>query len=1065
MLIQQRFLGASIVSFNGSIGWGQTASTLNVTLVEDKDNGDWFSPPPVGTPVAFVYSGWNFRGLLQSYKKSRGSGGELFEVALIDPRELLDGVNIITGGFAEPIAVPNILNVFGYLESISFGNSKRNSAGIPWELVRDSITDMTTSSTAFGGPISLRGYTYKVDLSNLPQLDSNYRIGGSDQLTLMGFISEICEAASHDFFIDLDANLVIRINTISRQSQPTPGALTTYINSVAPTLGIVSSEAGVEFRNETCNKYLVGANVREFVFKNTNLTNSGIPRNKDVWPFWGFDSGDQVIIGDGINDDHKFTVDARSLREPIIGDEYQLDVAEVRSASVSMDAWETLLKSRDKNSNTPQYRRASKLNIVGIIDTNISGIPIPSNMNVTDSGSLLYLRDAMESDIQERTQKIYNFVRQYSDNYYGKRFIMSVPDIKLYKEPDEYKYRLNYNPVNGGFIDSPQWSGALANNLIPPEIYRFMNEDGTFPPYARYDNTDLLDLSEVPDDQVLWNTTKTSAFIKMEVNEGLGFEYVQYNGAFNTPDYSGARAVVTLPGIVRFSKNPGGLVNVNGTNVYTDLGRITKAIISDGIKNSSIPPRLSGVLLNSFGVDTVYLGDLGASLMPSMIAVPFKDNLNRYGPWYMTGANGKTEFEVDENLAPWNYGGYDVLDTVARARVTDGVSQQQQAEAGSIEIPGIPAFTMGQQLVANGPYITDIDVSIGQQGVTSIYRFSTWSPQFGQLKKAYVDRINRLTQQQVDLRNVVKGKAESLRQDAPSNVENRSFLKKRVENMKRLGGLTSHGMISGEGVIANPSSIVPNCWVQPIYNFTTQIGNEYDRKAGVSIDGLFRPFTTNVNATGIGMPHFVTPIGSAVFPTVNDLNPYKDNHDINIVVRGSSIPTDLSIQKDPNYSGETDYRSLALRGPIIVAGWGLDTEGKPVPNESGYPVNSGERTDNFAPNYRQRQDWWPAGPLDIRWSHDRGVWEAGGTNVKVVQISSKSGESFPTEFGKVYYAQEIGIDFNSSINSNVRCSGTGKHLYVGNFRQNVVLESSIYVAFQINGKYYLDNQSVFNFIG
>jgi len=69
---QRTFLGASITNCSLTAGFGDTASTLGVNLVEDEYNigdgtgrgdgqdpyfnsgsGDQFNPPPVGSPVFF----------------------------------------------------------------------------------------------------------------------------------------------------------------------------------------------------------------------------------------------------------------------------------------------------------------------------------------------------------------------------------------------------------------------------------------------------------------------------------------------------------------------------------------------------------------------------------------------------------------------------------------------------------------------------------------------------------------------------------------------------------------------------------------------------------------------------------------------------------------------------------------------------------------------------------------------------------------------------------------------------------------------------------------------------
>ena len=122
-----------------------------------------------------------------------------------------------------------------------------------------------------------------------------------------------------------------------------------------------------------------------------------------------------------------------------------------------------------------------------------------------------------------------------------------------------------------------------------------------------------------------------------------------------------------------------------------------------------------------------------------------------------------------------------------------------------------------------------------------------------------------------------------------------------------------------------------------------------------------------------------------------------------------------------------NQRFFAFRGPMMLHGWGYDTEGYPVPNQadqpkefdnqgrpkrflltssgtndfakegkflpgdneslgdiigSGYIMENGQwtrkPTNYFHLNWGERSDLWPIGPIDLRWDHDRKVWVGGG---------------------------------------------------------------------------------------
>jgi len=138
---------------------------------------------------------------------------------------------------------------------------------------------------------------------------------------------------------------------------------------------------------------------------------------------------------------------------------------------------------------------------------------------------------------------------------------------------------------------------------------------------------------------------------------------------------------------------------------------------------------------------------------------------------------------------------------------------------------------------------------------------------------------------------------------------------------------------------------------------------------------------------------------------------------------------DVFKKKTENLSIKTqlNHRFFALRGPLMLHGWGYDTDGFPVPNAAdepkeldsfGRPKRFIRKTDgtndlekdgaflpsagnvlgdiigkgwaksggkwtktpsnNFYLNWAERTDTWPVGPMDIRWDDSRKVWTASG---------------------------------------------------------------------------------------
>ena len=117
-------------------------------------------------------------------------------------------------------------------------------------------------------------------------------------------------------------------------------------------------------------------------------------------------------------------------------------------------------------------------------------------------------------------------------------------------------------------------------------------------------------------------------------------------------------------------------------------------------------------------------------------------------------------------------------------------------------------------------------------------------------------------------------------------------------------------------------------------------------------------------------------------------NTSDQGHDIDSVFRGvksdfNATTGTISIQEIEEQGGDgyaqTDYRYLAMRGPIMLNAWGYDMVGKPIPNSYGDSAGSWEsdyqnKTDQFANNWLTDNKLWPTAPIDFRYDRRRGVW-------------------------------------------------------------------------------------------
>ena len=249
--------------------------------------GDFFWPASLGAPCYFNFNGWKFNGLLISHQREMGGNGERYSIELEAPAKILEGTQVILGDYQGTIAPQtpyyngvacgigsyNVINPFGTNDAhpdAGFGVSGRNQAGMIWHdptrnggvlvAIEEIINNWWIRSNngydnGFGGPLVYQKhpeksqsrnapkngipYKYEIDLSELEidtttqgagiGLPRHFRISGQN-MSLMSLISEVCGAASADFFVTLEqpdddqydrgVYGTIKINVIKRQENP-----------------------------------------------------------------------------------------------------------------------------------------------------------------------------------------------------------------------------------------------------------------------------------------------------------------------------------------------------------------------------------------------------------------------------------------------------------------------------------------------------------------------------------------------------------------------------------------------------------------------------------------------------------------------------------------------------------------------------------------------------------------------------------------------------------------------------------------------------------------------------
>lgn len=808
---QSVFLGASVVSWQEMTGWNEQTSSLNINLVEDPVLNQEFTEPSVGTPVYFEFPSpvgqttpsdrdvHKFYGIVQSWERTNGSDGQRIKVSVIDPREILSGVQIILDGYVGDTGfVRNILNVYGFYEhqgvlnSYLFGSSGTTDVGMEWSKVKAGIQIMTSPIgiiSPFGRRIVFRDTSYFVDLSYMPYMPDDYRISGGN-IDLLSLITQVCQDSGHDFTVRLlyDSNLgnVIKINTISRRVLPVLGSIQTFIDDL-PEGSFISSSIGRELRNEETNSVLVGGQVTALWSVPTgSVDNCGRftedEEGRNIWPFWGLDSYGNIVVGNEFGDEHYIELPLPNTLELTFNrPTYKLTVGEMRAVLGGQTEWEVYTQSIANKINFDLGENGTEVNLTilaGQIDKlgkSLEQLKNNPNTDVPQITSKVNQTQILTNQIRLDLDLMYGQLNEFVSAHYGKKFLVRLPVCNPADScrdpsnplaspcPPGYNTGVAYDSLTGDLITSwvPTDAGYLPAQsttflsvaapgsaptaggpvqLVTEQVSSLLGlsqwgidffrvEDGRIQCLVVFNNVETLDLSDIPPDEYI--IENGMLYLKATVEPDV--VYVDRARGLNP------YAVVTLNNTIK-------LLDTSYLNRrFFLLSRLAarQGVSIPGDLNISAQNKVAQSLLAAGG-DTNFWDGAPEALRPIVAVVPLQSSNLTYGPWYWLGAVGKVRYEQDENLVPWNYGSVEAMNAAASRLVNERISYLQEAEMGYVQYAGIPVKNIGEELIADGPYIDSVSMDFSEGGFTTSYTFRTFTPAFGTLAKYNADKIKQL---------------------------------------------------------------------------------------------------------------------------------------------------------------------------------------------------------------------------------------------------------------------------------------------------------------------------------
>lgn len=298
-------------------------------------------------------------------------------------------------------------------------------------------------------------------------------------------------------------------------------------------------------------------------------------------------------------------------------------------------------------------------------------------------------------------------------------------------------------------------------------------------------------------------------YAKSSVNKDL---------VFLSPNYTDARIIISISSPVYMGQNRNStdtdlfsvmdydaLLKLYRLNtIPTDLRNsvISNQTIHNGMQwNEDFYPGTStiglGLIFSIYLRDTSPVFDSNISLdqfrildkaaVPCFAAIPIEFNQCVYGPWInhpglvenyifngrtysyhdVNNLVGGTKINIDEGLVPWNYGNTQYLDDAVMSRIKDDINYQQVTEQGTISIPGMflvgpngIGYGLGDSLrftagVNGGPIVSNIQVQIGEGGITTTYSMRTYTRKLGFFNKENAERIKQVGQESLKRRKEI----------------------------------------------------------------------------------------------------------------------------------------------------------------------------------------------------------------------------------------------------------------------------------------------------------------------
>jgi hypothetical protein len=422
------------------------------------------------------------------------------------------------------------------------------------------------------------------------------------------------------------------------------------------------------------------------------------------------------------------------------------------------------------------------------------------------ASSVLNQADAIAETIKEAA---YQATLRVAQEYYGKKFMCRLPTSAICTQignsyvNNQKKIPIEYEVVDGA-PDVATYTQTtpigFPDSLLLSDSAGFRNQNGLFRPFA-YFNTrtsngipstyNYVKYEQFNPYNSVWGDTDVAEGTKNQLfYSGVSVELYRFDPRFavvtlNEPFNCGigtyknlivtARdsnnkitswTLVDAYSPINKSENKGGfleflqrILKIGETGGFTIVVDSDADLIINGIKQNvntslkKISVEHYNYLINSWLNYSEHL-NLAEFRLTNFDRVagcgfylPLQWNYIKYGPWvFGTNIQRPVQFLEDSKLTPWNYGGFERMNTAGGIIAERANSSMHTTAYASVTVEGYPEFNIGHGLVDTSGYVmadlTDINMGFGMEGINTTYKFKSYFGPIGFTKRSELDTIS-----------------------------------------------------------------------------------------------------------------------------------------------------------------------------------------------------------------------------------------------------------------------------------------------------------------------------------